>query len=800
MRVVVEDLRTTLRGLTRQPAFAAVAVLILALGIGANTTVFSVVDAILLRPLPYRDSDRLVLASSPRSDAFVERLEYRDWKFQPLPALTESSRFGGVAAAIGGDVTLGGATAVRVRGAAVSPTFFATLGVRAVIGRLFDAADVATTRRVAVISERLWRGRFGGARDVLGQSLGINDQSFVVTGVVPQRVQLPNSPDVWIPSGVDPQLGGEGPAYLVVLRLRDGVSLPEARTELARVFSAYWTTLPTEGQLVRVSPLRDTLAETVRPVLLLIAACAAMVLLVSCLNIASLLSIRVSAREREFAVRRAIGASRWRLARHVLLESLVLSMAGALVAVPAAMWMAAGARTLLPVTLHGAADIGVDARAFGAAVLLALVTAVLSAAVPSIALSRRSWMDTARGLGPSASDHPAHSRLRTVLVIVQIAAALVLLGGALTVVRKVAAVMSVDLGARGENALVMQLELPRTTYRDREGVTRFYRRIEDELGRVPGVRDVGATTYLPGTYGKYVLDLHIEGLARSPRTAFDLACTPGYFAAIGIDLVAGRLLGPGDGLNAPRVAVASVGVARAFGLEPGDLVGRRIDLSPAMPSATWAEIVGVVARDLRMGGAEDRASPTVYVPFEQRPPTLTAYLVIRSVGRSQGLVPAVRAAAARVDPNVPLYNMRSFDEVRAASLADRRLVMTLMLALGGIAILQAAVGLYGVMSYAVQRRRRELGIRIALGASPGQVRANVLLAGATLAGGGIGVGAVASFSLWRLVSGRITNLGTLDWSSVAVVGVGILLVALVAAWLPARRATFVDPVSALRAE
>jgi len=801
MRALADDIRAAVRGLVRQPGYTAVAVLILALGIGANATVFSVLDTIILRELPYRDADRLVLATSRSYDAFVERRHYERWDFEPWPELAESSRFVGVAAAIAGDLTLGGGTAARVRGAAVSRDFFATLGVQPVVGRLFTGADTAATRELAVISERFWLGRLGGARDIVGESLRLNGRSFVVRGVLPRRVQFPGSPDVWIPSGIDSQLGGENPNYAVVVRLRDGVTLSDARAELVRITAEHWPLLSKEARTVRVLPLRDGLAGAVRPVLLLIASCAMIVLLVSCLNIAGLLLIRVSARDRDLAVRRAIGASRWRLARHVVLESLALSVAGAAVAVPAAIWMAAGASRLLPATLHGAADVAVDTRVFGAMAVLLLVTALLSAAAPSMALSHSSWVDTLRGIGPSSAG-PVRSRVRNVLVVAQIAAALVLLVGGLTVVRKVADMMAVDLGVRGDHALVLQLELPRTRYRDREARIQYYRQLEEELSRVPGVRDVGSTDYLPGSQTglPYVLAIHVEGLPRSDTRALDVAATPAYFAAIGLDLLAGRAFRSSDRLDAPRVAVASIGVARALGLRPSDLVGRRIDLSPAMPRPTWAEVIGVVARDIRLGGAEDQAKPTVYVPFEQRPPAWSAYTVVRSHATRQPPISALRAAAARIDPDVPLYNVRTFDEVRAASLADRRLLMMLMLALGGIAILQAAVGLYGMMSHAVQGRTREFGIRIALGASPARVRADVLWNGAAFGGTGIAIGAVASLGLWRLVAAHIANIGEIDLWSITGVGAGIVLVTLAATWLPARRATRVDPVTALRAE
>jgi predicted permease len=526
-----------------------------------------------------------------------------------------------------------------------------------------------------------------------------------------------------------------------------------------------------------------------------------MALLVSCLNVAGLLLIRMSSRSREFEIRRALGASHWRLARHPLLESLVLSATGAVVAVPVAIWMSAGAESLLPATLHGATNVTVDARAFAAMAVLSLLTATMSAFAPTLRLSLGSGVNTMSGMAPPTAA-PSETRLRTVLVIAQIAVTLVLLAGAVSVVRKVNGLMAVDLGARGKNALVLQLELPRTRYPKAEDIRRFYRRLEEEMREVHGVAAVGSTTYLPGSHSgtMYVLTLHVDGVGRSSTRALRLAATPSYFEAIGIDMLAGRSFRSTDQPNSAPVAVASIGVARALGLKPNELVGCRIDLSPAMPWPTWAEIVGVVSRDVRMAGAEDASKPAVYVPFDQHPPAWGAHCVVRSVTSPRALLPALKQAAARVDPTVPLDNARTFDQVRSVSLADRRLVMIVMLALGAIAMAQAGVGLFAVMSYSVQRQKRELGIRIALGASPSRVRARVFSRAATHASIGIAAGSVAALGLWRLAMSRIPTIAQMDLYDVAAVAAGIVLVTQAATWPAARRASRVDPVTALRAD
>jgi hypothetical protein len=393
------------------------------------------------------------------------------------------------------------------------------------------------------------------------------------------------------------------------------------------------------------------------------------------------------------------------------------------------------------------------------------------------------------------------SRLRSVLVAVQIAVATALLAGATAVVSKVAQVMADDLGVRGENTLVLRVELPRVKYGGLDAVRRFYEQAENEYRRIPALVSVGATTVLPGAADRLVRGqwLHLEGFPRTSTLAYDVAATPGYFAALGIPVMAGRTFGPADRDGTPRVAVASVGVARAFGLAPRDLIGRRLDLSPAMPFARWAEIVGVVG-EVSIRGAEGSATPAFYVPFAQRPPWYSAYIVVRGRTDPLPLVSALRAATSRIDPDVPLYDVRTFDQVRASALADRRLVMVLMLGLGAMALGQAAIGLYGVTRQAVESRLRELGIRIALGASPARVRAETAIDVGVLIIAGVGPGALSAFGLWWVVSARVANAGQLDPYTVAAIAGGITFVAMAAAWPAVSRATRVDPAIVLRCD
>ena len=471
------------------------------------------------------------------TDALTERRQNRDWDFEVPSQFADHRAFEGVAIAVPDSMSLGGGVTDRIRAAAVSSDFFAVLGVRALAGRLFGAGNLLQTRQVAVLAEGFWRRRFGGDPRVIGSPLVLNGRSFVVTGVAPRRVQLPDVPDVWIPSGVDPQVGGEFADYMVVLRLRDQVSLSEARAAAERIATERFPLVSDEGRFVRLTPLRDGLTDAVRPVLVLVGVCAGILLLVSCLNVAGLLLVRLTARTHEFAVRAALGASRGRIAAHVLVESLLLAGAGAACAIPLAVALAAAARHVLPVSLHGGADVAFDAWTLGGTGLLAGLTAVLVGVGPAISMSRRARL-TALQAGGWSRGGPTRSRVHGWLVAAQIAAAVALLAAATTVARKVTAVMAADLGVRTDHALVGPVEPPRAHYDRVEAVQRFYQQLEDAFHGVVGVQHVGSTTVLLHgarlTRGQW---LHVEGLPRSPRMAYEVAVTPDYFAAAGIDMV-----------------------------------------------------------------------------------------------------------------------------------------------------------------------------------------------------------------------------------------------------------------------
>ncbi|HEV7500647.1 MAG TPA: FtsX-like permease family protein, partial [Vicinamibacteria bacterium] len=656
-----------------------------------------------------------------------------------------------------------------------------------------------------VLGHRLWQRRFAADPAIVGRSVLLNDRSFVVVGILPPRAEFPDAAELWVPTGTGDSLGTATPWPRVIARLAPGVTPAQAADELTRIQNAYeGKHEPGRGMAIAATSLRTALVGNVRPVLLLVAAAAFLVLIVACVNAASLLLVRVAAREREFAVRRALGASRGQLVRQVFGESLLLSLAAGVLAVPGAFQTLTVARAFLPPTLHGAAEVGLDGRTVAALAALSVLTALLFGLAPAVSIPGRPSADILRG-GSGTSLDRFWRRFRSGLAAGEIAVALVLLAAALTIVLKVRELLVADLGVRGTHAVAIDAALPYATYSTPERVRQFYERLEAELRAVPGVEEIGATDQLPGAGPEIMTVLRIARLdaeerGSGDRYAVSLCASPGYFAALGIDLLAGRTFTAFDRPGAPKVAIVSAKYAESLGLTPREILGSELNIAGLMEKASWAEVVGVV-RDVRIFGPEQPAQAALYRPFADAPPvSSTLHVVVRSRTDLRQLIPAIRSAAAHVDANLPLYDIRTFDEIRAAYLAERRFAMVLMLIFGGLAFALAFLGLYGVVNYLVQLRTREIGVRIAIGATPAVVRGEVLASGARHGSAGIVLGLSATLAGWQLFSAYVPQLGRLDPTSLGGLAVALLAVTVAASWVPAWRATRVDPVRALRCE
>jgi predicted permease len=695
-----------------------------------------------------------------------------------------------------GEVNLHGSTGGRLRVAAVTPEFFDVLKVAPAIGRWFQVDDVtAGSFHLAVISHALWQTRFDGTREILGRQIVLNGQTFVIVGVMPRGLELPQAAEVWLPSRWGGQVvTGRWVFPIVIARMARGVTTTDAYQEVLQTPGAMGSPKYTEASGIRITPLRDTLVGEMRRIILLLAAGAFIVLLVASTNIASLVLTRVSARQREFAVRRALGASNRDIARQILNETVLLSALAFFATIPIAMWTLDAIRAWVPIRMYGADNIAFDGRAVAASGVFSLLTAMLFSAAPLWSSRGRAAVDALRGASATTAD-PRWRRFRSGLAVAEIAFALVLLAGAVTVIRTVSALMSVDLGVRGDRVLVVGLDLPRESARADRRLP-FLERYDEAFRALPGVESVALTTGVPGAAQPDHAELLIDGLP-VPWAGYvgtEILASPEYFSIMGIDLVAGRAFAATDHFFAPKVAVISESFARRYGLRPNEAVGRR-----AVLDHRWVEIVGVV-RDVRLGGPEGTIDATAYVPFAQRQSVGRMQVVLKAHGDPSQLIAAVRDAGGRVDPNVPLYDIRTFDQVREAHVRDRRFVMTMLSWFGGLAFVLAVLGLYAVVSYLVHLRTREIGIRMAMGATTGTVRLSVIINGVAHCVAGVVVGAALAIGLSQLLSSRLRDLGELDLVTLLIVSVAFLACAALAAWIPARRATLIDPVQALRFE
>jgi putative ABC transport system permease protein len=800
---ISHDLKYAARQLRRSPGFGAIVVLSVGIAVGANAAIFSVVDAVLLRPLPYADSDRLV-----RIDGVFTRLPLRVTETgielaYPVvaPELSNGRSFASIGAYSVSGLNLGDGNPERLRAATVTPGFFAALNVTPAVGRAFTDADLKVTDRIAVISYRLWQRRFQSDPSVVGQSITLNGRQFSVAGVMPDRVEFPGASDVWIPQASDPQVASQVAVPAFIARLAPDVTPSSAREEVLRLIQGRAITRQdAQSSNLKVIPLREALSRDVRSVLVLVMTAALLVLLVACLNTASLLLTRISAREREFAVRRAIGASRLRLVRQVSCESLLLAAVAGVVAIPIAFWTLDAVRIFIPAGLHGGRAITIDHRTLAALGLLSLAAAGLFGLAPSLSAHRRAAI--ALRVSSSTTEDRSWRRFRSALVTLEIAMAVAILIAATTIVKTVGALTAVDLGARNETAIVMEVTLPRATYSSTDQIRRFYERLRDELQRVSGVQASGATNHLPGSSTVITpsqpMTLEGQTLPTSRvRNAVRLSATTGYFSALGIDVLAGRAFTDADRAGVLRTAIVSEGYVRAFGVQPDDILGRRVNVG--LGSEQWAEVVGVV-RDVRMRGPESDLQPAVYVPFAQTPINATGFVVVRAESRLRDVIPSIRSAVARVDASLPVYNLQTFGQIRSEYLATQRFTMTTMVAFGSVAFGLAALGLYGIISYLVRLRTREIGIRIAIGATSAIVRRQVIGNGALHAAAGIGIGLASALGLWRVVSAHVPGLGQVDAAGVAVVCTAVFIVSICAVWFPARRAARIDPLVALRSD
>jgi putative ABC transport system permease protein len=798
-----QDLRFGLRMLLKNPGFTLVAVFTLALGIGANTAIFSVVNALMLRPLPYPDSERLVwvdYASSKNTGGEVLSAHFINWREQ-------NQTLEGIAQFEPTTRTLTGAgEPERVEVGQISASFFTTLGVQPLPpGRNFTAAEDKTGgERVAILSHGLWRRRYKSDQNIVGKTITLNDSIFTVVGVTPENFRYFRPFDVWTPLAIDlerDRVNGNTSSQSTVARLKPGITLGQARAELDTLLQRYETT-KLEGRpridfRTRLVPLQELLlGDTRRPILVLLGA-VGLVLLIACANVANLLLARVVTREKELAIRGALGAGRLRLVRQLLTECLLLAMAGSAAGLLLASWLTELLGSLSSINTLGemgrVAAITIDLRVLGFTLLITLVTGLLFGFLPALRFSRT---DLNVPLKEGGRGGGIHGRgLRSALMISEVALAIVLLVGAGLLIRSFAKLLDVDPGYRAENLLTARIALP-PRYSDNSQRAQFYERILQRIAALPGVTAVGATSHLPLTVYNMGAQLRVEGRqpqeGENPPSAPVARVNPDYFRTMGIALRAGRLINDSDTQDAPSVALLSETLARRL-FPDEDPLGKRLSVA-----GLGATIIGVVS-DIRYTGLDGEIEQAVYLSYRQLPRSGMA-LVLRGAVEPSSLAPALRNAVREVDPALPVYDVMTMNERLSDSVAARRFNLLLLGGFAALALLLAGVGVYGVISYVVTQRTHEVGVRMALGAQSADVVRLFIKQGMAMVMFGVALGLIGAFALTRVMKSLLFDVSAIDPLTFACVALLLSLVALAACYLPARRAARIDPLASLRRE
>ncbi|HEX6315308.1 MAG TPA: ABC transporter permease [Gemmatimonadaceae bacterium] len=802
-----DDLHSALRSLRHAPGFALAVVLTLALGIGAVTAMFSVVDAALLRPLPYPEPKRLVAVfeTMPGNDRRqVAPANLVDWR-------NESRTLTALAAFAVSRRTIGsGAVPERVLSSSVSGNIFTTLGARAALGRTFvDSDDSGAEHRLAVLSDGLWRRTFGAAQDIVGRAVRIDDEPFTIIGVMPSNFRFPERTDLWTlgTRGV-PELRGAGPEitsmrdvhyFRVIGRLRPGSNREAARREMSAIAARLAARYPDTNRDLGVSieGLQDALTGNTRATLLFLFGVVGLVLLLASTNVAGLTLARSGKRRREFAIRTAIGASRGQLVRQVLAESTLLSLLGGVLGVALAALAIGRLVAAAPIELPEVASVGIDVRVLVFALLVSAATGVAFGLLPALQASAASALGALR---PGSRGATARPRLRGALVVGELAVSLTLLFGAGLLLKSFLGLMRVDPGFTPERVVTIDPALSRSAYSDPTRVLDYYRRVLERVSVLPGVEAAGAVSVLPASGQRMNRGVRIEGRPEPARatdqTVEYQAATPGYFAAMGIPLKRGRAFEASDDGRAAPVAVINEEAARQYwpGIDP---IGRRVGFGgPAAP--TWRTIVGIIG-DVRQLGLDQPALPEVFVPLLQDPDRDMSIVVRTSIDPASVSM-ALRRAVQEVDPSQPLMSPRLMTRQLAGSLARPRFFSALLGGFATAALLLATLGVYGVVATGAQARTREMGIRVALGAQRSEILGLVLSGGAKLAAAGIALGVAGAFLFARGVRGLLIGVEPVDPGVFVLTAALLSTAVLLASWLPARRAARADPMTALRAE
>jgi putative ABC transport system permease protein len=798
------DLRQALRTLLKSPGFSALVVVVLAVGIGANTAIFSIVNGVLLKPLPFAHANRLVAVDTtvngePDDSSYPD---FEDWREQ-------STSFERLAAYTTAAVTVtGSGEAQSVPSAVVTSDLFPALGAVPLRGRVFNADDDKRgAARTVIIAESLWTSRFGGDAGIVGRSITLDAEPFTVIGVMPARFEFPfdaeDPPQLWMPifaSRFAAQWAGQRNASFLksIGLLQTGVTPQRAQSDVAAIESQSIAKSERSGtRSVIVRPFQDVLVKNYRLGLLVLLSAVGSVLLIACANVANLLLARGSVRRREIAVRAALGASRSRIVRQLLAESLTLACIGGIVGAVLSLWAVDALVRFSPLQIPRLHAVRLDSTALAFTALVSLATGVLSGIVPAFQLSRANSGDALKETERGGSSVRG-ARTRQVLVVAEVAVSLMLLTAAGLLVRSFVALQHVSPGFLTERAVAMQLLLPQSRYPDAKAMVAFSRKLRDELPTLPGVSASAIATTLPMSGSDIGVGYTIEGRPADPKTrtaAAYFAISADYFSTLGIPMLRGRPFTDRDNETAPAVLIVNQTFAAKYWPNE-DPIGKRVTIG--YNNTGPREIVGVVG-DVKQGALADTSAPQMYAPFVQTPwPFITA--VVRTTAAPESAIGSLRKMLARIDPMQGAGDLKTLDQYVSRSIATPRFTTVLVGAFATLALLLAALGLFSVMAYSVAQRRREIGIRMALGAQAADVRSLVLRQAVQMGLVGLAVGLIGAVATTRVIDSLLFGITAHDPVTFAAVSGMLLTVMLLAAYLPARRATRVDPIIALRTE
>jgi putative ABC transport system permease protein len=813
---MTQDLRHALRLLYQNPLFALVAMLTLALGIGATTSVFTLVNALLIKPLPYREASQLVLLFEHFRDQHLDAIPVSPPEFLEYKAQLKS--FEKLAAFNTATYNLSeGDLPERVFGAVVSADLFPLLGVEPIRGRTFLPEECAPGRDdVLVISERLWRRKFDRDPRVLGSKVIADGRSFTIVGIMPASFEFPlplfnitgaqfgERADIWQPVAfTDQEMKNRGSrSYGVIGRLAPNVSPTQAQAEIETLVRGmrqrFADNYPSNESFgATICPLKEQVIGPMKPLLLILSGAVALVLLIACANLATMLLARATAREREMAIRVAVGASRGRLLRQSLTESVVLSIFGAGAGTVLAIWAIDLVKSLGTQTIPRLSEVRIDPTVLLVTLLVAIGSGLVFGIVPGLAGGKLDLTESLKEGGRGSTSGRRHNRMRNALVIGEVALALILLTGAGLLLKSFVRLGNVNPGFNPDHVLTAEISLPARRYPDKQSQINFFNELERRVRNLPGVKDAGFTWILPMSGINSDSSFELEGRpmdATHPGPDEEIRLiSADYFRTLEMPLLKGRFFNPGDKLDAPGVVIVNQALAHKY-WPNDDPMGKRLRV-PTRDGRVWTTIVGVVG-DIHHRGLDQPVKPEWYAPLTQGPyPSMI--LAVRSAQDPASLTSAIRREVQAIDPAQPIAHVRTLNEVIADSVAPRRLSVVLLTVFAGLALLLASVGIYGVMSFLVAQRTHEIGVRMALGAQRADVLRLIISRAGLLIGAGTVIGLVAALLCTRLLSSALYQTSAFDLTTFVFVTVTLALVALLASYVPARRATRADPMIAL---